>query len=51
MCISIGILYLIYTAIQKFGVSKVFFMVLKVVSYAHQGYIYLISNNINNIII
>ncbi len=25
MCISIGILYLIYTAIQKFGGSKIFY--------------------------
>jgi len=40
-----------YTTLHKFGVIAIFIMFLKEVSYAHQGYIYLIEINCGNITI
>ncbi len=41
----------IYITVQKFGDSKIFLMFLKEVSYAHQGYIYLIKNTVQTVIL
>ncbi len=38
-----------YTTVQNLGVGKIFFIIWK--SHAHQGYIYLIKNTVNPVIL
>jgi len=41
-----------YITVQKFGVGKILFlMFVKEVSYAHQGFIYLIKNTVKTVIL